>query len=191
MASERACELTIEHSSAAKAADERQQGGRVSDPATTVRLGTPSVRPAEQRDVPRIAATLTVALADSRWTRWALPEDGRMQRLTRLHELDAGHRAVATGTGWVTEDVSSVATWEAPPGAPGTSPLPDDVRTALARELPHITGARAGVVARTRELVDATRRAEPHWWLAHLGTRPSSRRQGMAGALLRPVLDRC
>ena len=54
----------------------------------------PDVRPAEQRDVPRIAATLTVALADSRWTRWALPDDGRMQRLTRLHELDAGHRGV-------------------------------------------------------------------------------------------------
>ena len=50
----------------------------------------PDVRLAEQRDVPRIAATLTVALADSRWTRWALPDDGRMQRLTRLHELDAG-----------------------------------------------------------------------------------------------------
>ena len=29
----------------------------------------PDVRPAEQRDVPRIAATLTIALADSRWTR--------------------------------------------------------------------------------------------------------------------------
>ena len=60
------------------------------------RRGGPEVRPAEQRDVPRIAATLTVALADSRWTRWALPDDGRMQRLTRLHELDAGHRGVAT-----------------------------------------------------------------------------------------------
>src|SRR5947209_5746076 len=56
----------------------------------------PDVRLAEQRDVPRIAATLTIALADSRWTRWALPDDGRMQRLTRLHELDAAHRGVAT-----------------------------------------------------------------------------------------------
>ncbi|MGY1706490.1 GNAT family N-acetyltransferase [Geodermatophilus sp. SYSU D00697] len=163
----------------------------MSDPATTVRLGTPSVRPAEQRDVPRIAATLTVALADSRWTRWALPEDGRMQRLTRLHELDAGHRSVATGTGWVTEDVTAVATWEAPPGAPGTSPLPDDVAAALARELPYLAGSHADRVARTRELVDAARPAGPHWWLTHLGTRPSSRRRGMGSALLRPVLDRC
>ncbi|NEK58334.1 GNAT family N-acetyltransferase [Geodermatophilus sabuli] len=158
---------------------------------TVVRIGAPSVRPAEQRDVPRIAATLTIALAESRWTRWALPEDGRMQRLTRLHELDAGHRSVATGTGWVTEDVTAVVTWEAPPGAPGTSPLPGDVRAALARELPYLAGPHADRVARTRELVDAARPAEPHWWLTHLGTRPSSRRRGYGGALLEPVLERC
>jgi GNAT superfamily N-acetyltransferase len=163
----------------------------VTGPGITVRVGAPSVRPAEQRDVPRIAATLTLALAESRWTRWALPEDGRIQRLTRLHELDAGHRSVATGTGWVTEDVTAVATWEAPHGEPGTRPFPDDVRAALARELPYLAGPHAGRVAQTRELVDAARPAEAHWWLTHLGTRPSSRRRGFAGALLGPVLERC
>src|SRR5436309_10433318 len=96
----------------------------VSSPGPTVRIGVPDVRLAEQRDVPRIAATLTVALADSRWTRWALPDDGRMQRLTRLHELDAGHRGVATQSAWVTEDVAAVAAWEPPAG---TAPLPPDV----------------------------------------------------------------
>ncbi|MGY1814999.1 GNAT family N-acetyltransferase [Blastococcus sp. SYSU D00820] len=158
---------------------------------TTVQIGVPSVRPAEQRDVPRIAATLTVALADSRWTRWALPEDGRVQRLTRLHELDAGHRGVATGTAWVTEDVTAVATWEPPPGAPGTHPLPADVRAALQRELPYLAASRADAVARTRELVDAARPAEPHWWLTHLATRPSARRRGLGRAVLAPVLARC
>ncbi|TFV56369.1 N-acetyltransferase [Geodermatophilus sp. DF01-2] len=157
----------------------------------SVRLGAPSVRPAEQRDVPRIAATLTLALASSRWARWALPDDGRVQRLTRLAELDGGHRAVWTGTGWVTEDVTAVAAWEAPGGAPGTTPLPDDVRAALARELPHVHGARWDAVRRTREQVDAARPVGPHWWLAHLGTRPSSRRRGYGTALLRPALERC
>jgi GNAT superfamily N-acetyltransferase len=163
----------------------------VADRVITVHLGAPSVRPAEQRDVPRIAATLTLVQATSRWARWALPDDGRVQRLTRLAELDAGHRAVSTGTGWVTEDVTAVAAWHAPEGVPGTRPLPDDVRAALATELPHVHGSRWDAVRRTRELVDAARPAGPHWWLAHLGTRPSSRRQGMATALLRPVLDRC
>lgn len=148
----------------------------------------PDVRPAEARDVPRIAATLTAALADSRWTRWVLPDDGRMQRLTRLHELDAGHRGVAAGSAWVTEDVDAVAVWEAPAG---TAPLPADVADALARELPHLSGARARVVAETEALVRAARPPEPHWWLVHLGVRPSVRRRGLAAAVLAPVIVRC
>jgi hypothetical protein len=147
----------------------------------------PDVRLAEQRDVPRIAATLTIALADSRWTRWALPDDGRMQRLTRLHELDAGHRGVSTRSAWVTDDVTAVAVWEPPPGAPGTSPLPADVRAALDRELPYLSAGRASAVAETGALVAAARPDGPHWWLAHLGVRPTSRRQGLAAAVLAPA----
>ncbi|HEV7211638.1 MAG TPA: GNAT family N-acetyltransferase [Blastococcus sp.] len=151
----------------------------------------PDVRPAEQRDVPGIAATLTVARADSRWTRWALPDDGRMQRLTRLHELDAGHRGVATRTAWVTDDLTAVAVWEPPSGAEGTAPLPADVRAALDRELPYLAADRAGVVRETGALIAAARPAEPHWWLLHLGVRPTSRRRGLAAAVLAPVLVRC
>jgi len=148
----------------------------------------PDVRLAEQRDVPRIAATLTVALADSRWTRWALPDDGRMQRLTRLHELDAGHRGVSTHSAWVTDDVTAVAVWEPPAG---TAPLPTDVAAALARELPYLAADRWTAVRETATLIDSARPAEPHWWLAHLGVRPSSRRRGLAAAVLAPVIVRC
>ena len=157
---------------------------RIDDPAEEA----PEVRPAEPRDVPRIAATLTIALADSRWTRWALPDDGRMQRLTRLHELDAGHRGVSTGSAWVTEDVSAVAVWEPPAG---TVELPADVRAALDRELPYLAADRAAVVRETAALVDGARPAEPHWWLRHLGVRPTARRRGLAAAVLAPVLVRC
>ena len=148
----------------------------------------PDVRLAEQRDVPRIAATLTIALADSRWTRWALPDDGRMQRLTRLHELDAAHRGVSTHSAWVTDDVSAVAVWEPPSG---TAPLPADVSEALARELPYLAADRWTAVHDTTALVSAARPAGPHWWLLHLGVRPTSRRRGLAAAVLAPVLVRC
>jgi GNAT superfamily N-acetyltransferase len=148
----------------------------------------PDVRLAEQRDIPRIAATLTVALADSRWTRWALQEDGRMQRLTRLHELDAAHRGVATKTAWVTDDVTAVAVWEPPAG---TAPLPDDVSAALARELPYLAADRWTAVRDTTTLTTAARPDAPHWWLLHLGVRPTSRRRGLAAAVLAPALVRC
>jgi GNAT superfamily N-acetyltransferase len=148
----------------------------------------PDVRLAEQRDVPRIAATLTIALADSRWTRWALPDDGRMQRLTRLHELDAGHRGVSTQAAWVTDDVAAVAVWEPPAG---TAPMPDDVAAALTRELPYLAANRWIAVRETAALVESARPAEPHWWLAHLGVRPTARRRGLAAAVLAPVIVRC
>ena len=148
----------------------------------------PDVRLAEQRDVPRIAATLTIALADSRWTRWALPDDGRMQRLTRLHELDAAHRGVATKTAWVTDDVTAVGVWEPPSGS---APLPADVSAALARELPYLAADRWTAVHDTTTLVAASRPAAPHWWLRHLGVRPTSRRRGLAAAVLAPALVRC
>jgi GNAT superfamily N-acetyltransferase len=151
----------------------------------------PDVRPAEQRDVPRIAATLTIALADSRWTRWALPDDGRMQRLTRLNELDAGHRGVATRTAWVTDDVTAVAVWEPPAGTDGTSPLPADVSAALARELPYLAADRWTAVRETAAAIEAARPSVPHWWLLHLGVRPTSRRRGLAAAVLAPALVRC
>jgi GNAT superfamily N-acetyltransferase len=157
---------------------------RIDDPSEE----GPDVRLAEPRDVPRIAATLTVALADSRWTRWALPDDGRMQRLTRLHELDAGHRGVATRSAWVTDDVDAVAVWEPPAGS---APVPADVAAALTRELPYLADDRWGVVHATDGVIAASRPAEPHWWLAHLGVRPSARRRGLAAAVLAPVLVRC
>jgi GNAT superfamily N-acetyltransferase len=157
---------------------------RVDDPDEEA----PDVRLAEQRDVPRIAATLTIAVADSRWTRWALPDDGRMQRLTRLHELYEGHRGVSTRSAWITDDVTAVAVWEPPAG---TAALPADVSAALARELPYLAADRWTAVRDTAALVEAARPEAPHWWLAHLGVRPTSRRRGRAAAVLAPVLVRC
>jgi GNAT superfamily N-acetyltransferase len=150
----------------------------------------PPVRLAEDRDVARIAATLTLSAATTRWTRWALPEDGRVQRLTRWHEL-AAHRAVATRTAWVSEEVTSVALWRPPDRAPGTEPLPADVREALARELPSLSDHRARVVADTDRIVAEHLPSGPHWRLLDLATRPTSRRRGLASAVLEPVLARC
>jgi GNAT superfamily N-acetyltransferase len=91
----------------------------------------------------------------------------------------------------VTEDVDAVAVWEPPPGAEGTAPLPADVRAALDRELPYLAADRAAAVRETGAMVAGSRPAEPHWWLLHLGVRPTSRRRGLAAAVLAPALVRC
>ena len=43
----------------------------------------------------------------------------------------------------------------------------------------------------TAERIAAAGPAGPHWWLAHLGTRPTARRRGLGGAVLEPGLRRC
>jgi GNAT superfamily N-acetyltransferase len=95
---------------------------------------------------------------------------------------------VATASAWVTDDVDAVAVWEPPAG---TAPLPADVAAALARELPYLADHRWRAVTDTATLVSAVRPSDPHWWLAHLGVRPSARRRGLAAAVLAPVIVRC
>ena len=153
----------------------------------------PDVRLAEQRDVPRIAATLTVALADSRWTRWALPDDGRMQRLTRLHELDAGApRASPRGTRLGhrrrrrRRRVGAArrrGRHRSPAGRRAARPWPASCPTSRRTAWPP-----SATPPRWSPRPGPT---EPHWWLAHLGVRPTSRRRGLAAAVLAPVLVRC
>ena len=50
---------------------------------------------------------------------------------------------------------------------------------------------RASAVADTAALITAARPDDTHWWLAHLGVRPTSRRRGLAAAVLAPALLRC
>jgi GNAT superfamily N-acetyltransferase len=65
------------------------------------------------------------------------------------------------------------------------------VPAALARELPYLAADRWTAVRETTVSIVAARPGEPHWWLAHLGVRPASRRRGLAAAVLAPVIVRC
>jgi GNAT superfamily N-acetyltransferase len=147
----------------------------------------PAVRRAARPDVPRLAATLAAAYPDYRWTSWALPEDGRAQRLHRWAEVCAGLAGVDAGTTWVTDDCSSVAAWTAP-GAPAPAA---DLQAVLDRDLPKVFGPRHRVVLASERLAAPGKPAEPHWWLDAVGTRPAHRRAGWGAAVLQPVLDRC
>ncbi|MFQ1004269.1 GNAT family N-acetyltransferase [Modestobacter sp. SSW1-42] len=147
----------------------------------------PVVRPATRADVPRMAATLSQAYPDYRWTSWALPEDGRTQRLSRWAELWGGLVPVLAGTAWVTDDVSAVAAWV----APGDEQPAADLQAVIDRDLPRVFGARQPVVFASQRLGAQGRPPEPHWWLHAVGTRPAARHAGLGAAVLRPVLDRC
>ncbi|WP_369135374.1 GNAT family N-acetyltransferase [Modestobacter sp. I12A-02662] len=148
---------------------------------------SPVVRRATRADVPRLAATLAAAYPDYRWTSWALPEDGRTQRLHRWAELWGALVPVLDGTAWVTDDVTSAASWVAPDaGAPAA-----DLQAVIDRDLPRVFGPRQPVVLASERLGAPGRPEEPHWWLHAVGTRPAGRHRGLGAAVLRPVLERC
>ena len=66
------------------------------------------------------------------------------------------------------------------------------MRAALDRELPYLAADRGAAVRETAALVDAPRaRTSRTGGCAHLGVRPTSRRRGLAAAVLAPVLVRC
>jgi GNAT superfamily N-acetyltransferase len=147
----------------------------------------PVVRPATRADVPRLAATLAAAYPDYRWTSWALPEDGRTQRLHRWAELWGALVPVLAGTAWVTHDVTAAAAWVAPDAGPPAA----DLQAVIDRDLPRVFGARQPVVLASERLGALGRPEEPHWWLHAVGTRPANRHQGLGAAVLQPVLERC
>ncbi|MQA36055.1 GNAT family N-acetyltransferase [Modestobacter roseus] len=147
----------------------------------------PVVRRATRSDVPRLAATLAMAYPDYRWTSWALPEDGRTQRLSRWAELWGALVPVLAETAWVTDDVAAAAAWVAPDAPPHAA----DLQAVIDRDLPRVFGARQPVVLASERLGALGRPDEPHWWLHAVGTRPAARHQGLGAAVLQPVLDRC
>lgn len=149
-------------------------------------MSDPAVRPARRPDVPRLSATLARAWADYRWSAWALPEDGRAQRLHRWCEL-AVLRGLDTGSVWTTDDGACVAVW-APPSPP---PVAEDLQVVLDRDLPRMLGSRQPVVLASERLAEQGLPDEPHWRLVALGTLADRRHAGLAAQVCRPVLERC
>jgi GNAT superfamily N-acetyltransferase len=145
-----------------------------------VRLGEPA-------DVPALAATLADAHTDYEWARWAFPghPSERRRRLLGLMSLTL-EATVPHGLVWTTDDRACVAVWVPPPPR---SPDPDAAaRAASEAELLADDGPRL-------DAADAVTRpfhpTEPSWYLGTIGTLPGRRGEGLATAVLAPVLALC
>jgi len=147
----------------------------------------PAVRLAALDDAEPIADLLADAFLDYEWSRWAVPADDRRERLRGLHLLYAGLVGAEVGSTWVTDDISSVAAWVIP-GGPRIS---DALRTRLHEESAALFGDRLEAVDALDAETSALRPAEPHWYLATVGTRPDRRREGLASLVIRAGLAAC
>lgn len=123
---------------------------------------------------------------DPAWS-WVLPNARR--RAALLPWLFQTGFEVADAEVWTTEDeLLGVARW-LPPGQPHVH-LAAMLRALVATPL-RVREAtnRFFAYGRAVETMRARAVAEPHWYLAGIGVEPSSQRQGLGAALLRPGVE--
>jgi GNAT superfamily N-acetyltransferase len=148
------------------------------------------VRLAVQSDVPQMVETVVEAFFDDPITVWIYPDEStRRPMLAEWYELmllvglRAGHTYTAGQNRslaiWSPPSVSQLFNWERDGEQMG----------ALIRR--HL-GSRAGAVQQGLLAIETSHpRGLPHFYLSLLGTAPSAQGRGLAGSLLKEVLERC
>ena len=134
------------------------------------------IRSAVEADLERLADVLARAFVDDPFAEWAIPGDPAFREGMLRAQFRSEHERVflpsrtveVAGDG----DVAAQAVWAAP-GTPPDEPEP-----------------RLGRVAEALAIIDSRHPAEPHWYLAYLGTDPDHRMRGHARALLEAGLVR-
>jgi GNAT superfamily N-acetyltransferase len=134
----------------------------------------------------RSAVTATVAAAFAEDPAWAFIFGDEYERLVHSFVAVLFDLRVRSHNVWVTNELTAVAMWDAPQESERTSG--------------HAVGAWAGYraiagdeafarLAIYNDAIAAHSPAEPHWYLGILATHPERRREGLATAVLAPVLD--
>lgn len=147
------------------------------------------VRRADLQDVDAAAAVLADAFSDYAWTRWTVDADDHTARIDGLQRLFIEQIALPYGEVWVAEDeratIVSVAIWMAP-----TSSVPESDVEATAQTQAELEGDRHDASVLAEAACMPLRPVVPHYYLGAVGTRADRQRQGLATAVLAPVLDR-
>jgi GNAT superfamily N-acetyltransferase len=116
---------------------------------------------------------------------WAFLTADRYQQLAPRVAATLFDLRVGTGNVWVTHDLSAVAMWKAPGTSEGPAPRAEEIWARY----------RAAAGARACERLDvyntavaAASSASPHWYLGVLATHPARQGEGLATAVIEPVL---
>lgn len=147
----------------------------------------PQVRQAQAHDAGAIARSLASAFAEDPVFAHLVPPARHQQRLETFFDDDIAMFLRRGRTVLTTEDCSGAALWS-PPGD-------WKLRTSdILRSFPAAAktfGGRLPLALQTLGVVEKKHPAEPHWYLAVLGTAPPAQGKGVGAALLAPILDRC
>jgi GNAT superfamily N-acetyltransferase len=143
-----------------------------------------AIRRARPRERSAVVATVAAAFAEDPGWAYILGEE--YERLVAHFVAALFDLRVASENVWVTEDLATVAMWD--------SPGEDDDAPTRAESVWTRYRAIAGEDAFERlaayhDAVAAVSAFEPYWYLGVLATHPQRQREGLATAVLRPILD--
>ena len=138
-------------------------------------------------DCSAIARVQARAFYDDPLQVWALPDPStRLAILEQVFELLSRWSSVPRGESYTDATLSCAAFW-VPPG-----PFELDREAALAmRPMLDLLGDANERFRAAEDTMRAHRPAEPHFYLQGLGTDPPRQGEGLASAVLQPVLTRC
>jgi GNAT superfamily N-acetyltransferase len=159
----------------------------MSPPPAEPRTTPPTIGRAVAADRRALAATLARAFDDDPVWAWLFPDEStREQRSRQVFQVYL-RDSLRVGEVFTTADLSGASLWK-PPGKWRLS------NTSIARSLPELLrafGRRLPASLEVQRKVETQHPVEPHWYLAVLGTDPAAQGQGIGGALIRQVTDRC
>jgi GNAT superfamily N-acetyltransferase len=131
-----------------------------------------------------VVATVVAAFAED--PAWAFIFGDEYTRLAPHFAAALFDVRVRSRNVWVADDLAAVAMWD----SPGESDVAPAFAESVWKRYRAVAGEKAyeRVAIYNEAVVDASS-ADPHWYLGVLATRPQRRREGLATAVLAPVLD--
>jgi ribosomal protein S18 acetylase RimI-like enzyme len=146
-----------------------------------------AVRAAEPVERAELAAMLARSFHDDPVMSWFFPDSGRRLGQSRRFFAMRLRQLLPQGETYTVDGTTGAAIWALPER--WRLGVWEDLRIGLAL-LPAL-GRRVGVAVRGVELIERAHPADPHYYLAVLGTDPTAQGQGIGSALLQPVLETC
>jgi ribosomal protein S18 acetylase RimI-like enzyme len=138
-------------------------------------------------DLPAVTETLSRAFFDDPVMAWVFEQaDERLEQLRAWMglSLDAG---ATRGHLYTVGDRRAAALWS----PPDVTIFDDFWGPQIASLMTELIGDEAGPKLRGLMRMVASHPPEPHFYLMILGTHPESQGEGLGGALLEPLLERC
>ncbi len=149
---------------------------------------TLEVRRGRANDITLAAQVLADAFQDYPWTRWTVAEDRHSDRIEALQQLALAELVMPYGECWiglVDGVMVSVASWMLP-----NVTVPPERFERMAFLEKKFQGDRHEASLAAEAHIEPLKPKHPAYYLATLGTRPSHQGQGIASAVLEPVLAR-